>query len=459
MIVLTVFAGGIVALAVAMGDENGDTHATTLTKAFTSFASKTFAHPCAGPLWSSIGLGHFVTSMVMAIRWYRSLFDSAPLESGLKAFFGENTSLFGSARTRKHQCPTRVAVIATKDCGDRPCLISSYNRPSVMSGGDFEREDDERKAMKIWEAGLATSAAPLYLPPFKKVETNTEYFDGALHLNCPAPEAWEEMSKLWPDGSASLDFLLSMGTGKQESEVKVPKVIRIRGVTEICRSFHSKLDSENQWQEFYRSAALAHVRDRLHRLNPVIDRDLQKVALWQWEKMAKLDAMVARQMKEPEWKTRIDNLTYTLLASLIYFEPDPSEPLSASSLTPAGTRHFNMDVAIKGTVRSRLRHHSIELTGLLDKLSGLFYTTISTWSSHRFHYSQVQPDRWVEIKEFASVRDRVKQSPFRVPVCLKSSESELLVLAVRFKGSASTVAISGFPAHLNDLHNKARLWD
>ncbi|KIW76465.1 hypothetical protein Z517_11211 [Fonsecaea pedrosoi CBS 271.37] len=466
--------GGIIALALTMGDRDANTQTSLMTEAFKSFASSTFAHPRAGSLLTKIGLGHFVTSVVMSFGLYQALFDSTPLETGLKKFFGTQTSLFGSARTRHHQCSTRVAVVATKEFGKRAHLITSYNRPNLGPGSDFEREDDESKGMRIWEAGLATAAAPFYLAPFKKAETGILYFDGALHMNCPAPGAVEEIRKLWPEPhSPSLDVLVSVGTGIQESEVKIPRAIRIGGFEEICRTFHSKLDSENQWQEFTASGATDGIRDRLHRLNPPIDEHLQKVTLWQWNKMAKLEDMVQRQMREPEWRARLDNAANTLRASLFYFEPDGEATSSSSSstnnLTPTGTRHVNnnhnnnnnhINPEIQGTIRSRLRHGSAELARLLTRVTGFFYTTLSM--SRGSPWSLLQHDPWTEITAFAAVKDAVIQSGqrFRVPVRLdEPSETKLLVLAVRLHDCSAPLPISGFPTLLHELHLKARSWD
>ncbi|KIW89518.1 uncharacterized protein Z519_09674 [Cladophialophora bantiana CBS 173.52] len=430
-----------------------------MTTSFKDFASSTFRHPRAGSLLTKIGLGHFVTSVVMSFGLYQALFDSAPLESGLKDFFGSQTSLFGSARTRHHQCSTRVAVVATVDFGKRAQLITSYNRPNLGSSSEFEREDDETKGMRIWEAGLATSAAPFYLAPFNKTETGILYLDGALHMNCPAPGAVEEIRKLWPEHPPSLDVLVSIGTGVQDSEVKIPRAIRIGGFEEICRSFHSKLDSETQWQEFAASSATDAFRDRLHRLNPPIDENLQKVTLWQWDKMAKLEEMVRRQMKEGEWRKRIDEAANDLLASLFYFEPHANEPSSANNLTPTGTQHVNGAPEIHGTIRSRLRHGSAELNRLLDRVKGLFYTKLSM---SRPPSSLLQHDPWTEIAAFHTIKAQVMVSrqPFRVPVRLgETSETRLLVLAVRFKEASAPLPISGFPTLLHDLHVKARSWD
>ncbi|OCT52873.1 hypothetical protein CLCR_09577 [Cladophialophora carrionii] len=91
--------GGIVGLALSMGDKDANTQTSLLTKAFKSFASTTFLHPRAGRLLNRSGLGHFVTSVVMSVGLYQALFDSNPLQAGLERFFGAHTSLFSSAHS------------------------------------------------------------------------------------------------------------------------------------------------------------------------------------------------------------------------------------------------------------------------------------------------------------------------------------------------------------------------
>lgn len=449
-------------LAIAMGDKDANTDINLLTKSFKSFASATFARPQAGRLLTRIGLGHFITSVVMSCGLYQALFDSAPLQAGLKKFFGDHTSLFGSARTRHHQCSTRVAVIATKEFGEKPHLITSYNRSKVGADSDFDREDDETKGMKIWEAGLATSAAPVYLPPFKKAETGIVYFDGALHMNCPAPGAVEEVRKIWPEHTPSVDVLLSIGTGIQEAEVKIPKAIRIGGFAEICRSFHRQLDCEHQWDQFVASGASTSIRDRLYRLNPPIDEHLQKVTLWQWDKMDKLEAMVERQMEETVWASRVSEVANALLANLFYFEPAFEAAPSFVDLASTGRRQTEAVTEIQGTIRTRLRHGSLELRRLLNRVGGLSYTKLSALSREKTSSAPVKYEPWAEITAFTTIKEQVKQSrqPFRVPVRFsEESEAKSILVAVRFKDSRVPVPISGFPASLHELHTKAKSWD
>lgn len=103
---------------------------------------------------------------------------------------------------------------------------------------DFERQDDPREEFKIWEAGLATSAAPFYFRAFNKPENKTDYVDGGLHNNCPARYAVDEIRRIWPNsGHSKMDLLVSVGTSIQKKHVKVPKALEIESFQDICAAF------------------------------------------------------------------------------------------------------------------------------------------------------------------------------------------------------------------------------
>ena len=143
--------------------------------------------------------------------------------------------LFSSAPEHREVRVTRVAVTSTKDDGATACLINNYNRLQIEPQTDsskqkwdieldtyyedrrnsgFEREENDARDMKAWEAGLATSAAPFYFRPFVKEETGKDYVDGALHSNLPISDAVSEAKYIWPELQSSYpDILLSVGTG------------------------------------------------------------------------------------------------------------------------------------------------------------------------------------------------------------------------------------------------------
>jgi len=125
-------------------------------------------------------------------------------------------------------------------------LITSYNHPLGNPANNLEREEDSHKDMKIWEAALATSAAPSYLPPFEKIETNAQYVDGAVYANCPAEVAYGEMEKLWPKSGASLDVLVSLGTGDQKAKNnETPTLVNLGFFVSIRAMFQRQLDSKS----------------------------------------------------------------------------------------------------------------------------------------------------------------------------------------------------------------------
>ncbi|KAH9204724.1 hypothetical protein DL95DRAFT_418032 [Leptodontidium sp. 2 PMI_412] len=154
----------------------------------------------------------------------------------------------------------RVAVTSEKDNGADKCFIAIYNRPAFGDQQlDFEREDDEPKEMKKWEAALATASAPFYFCRFEKRETEINYVDAALHSNFPVQYALDQMNMIWASPGEgltkkpSLDNLLSVGTGQQTREVVIPVPLGIGGFKTICTTFFNNLDSDRQWLEFERN--------------------------------------------------------------------------------------------------------------------------------------------------------------------------------------------------------------
>ncbi|KAH8699414.1 hypothetical protein GQ44DRAFT_733209 [Phaeosphaeriaceae sp. PMI808] len=430
--------GGIIALALAMQDKSID----VMTEKFVDFATDTFSRPNAGEVLTKIKIGHTITKIFMALGFTRTMFDSSPLRRGLIEYFGRDTRLFSMARTRKHQCSTRVAVVAATNAGDTLCLLPSYNRPDLSDCSDFEREVDDNKGMKIWEAALATSAAPFYLPPFKKPETGKEYVDGALYANCPAETALREMKKLWPDNGVSLDVLLSLGTGQQKKEIKIPKTVRIGGFEETCRSFHNNLDTQRLWEKFLQTDAADAVKCRLRRLNPDIEPELGYISIFHHDKMAPLLRMVAKQMSEPTRRREVQGIANTLLANLFFFEPDGKNPASPAILSVDGTNALKSSTALAGTIRCRLRHNSVELKTLLSKVLDFSYALLPEHCHS--HATELPSDLyWNEVAEFKDM----------MPEILDNKRSRAShVLAVRMKESPMRwIPVSGFP-HVNGFY-------
>lgn len=66
-----------------------------------------------------------------------------------------------------------------------------------------------RRDCYLWEAALATSAAPTYFPPVKIGERTL--IDGGVFANNPSAIALAEARLMWPNDEI---VLVSLGTGK-----------------------------------------------------------------------------------------------------------------------------------------------------------------------------------------------------------------------------------------------------
>jgi predicted acylesterase/phospholipase RssA len=425
---------------------------------FTRTAHETFSETRAGYFLSKIDPSHSAAKALMFLRLYGSVFKQEPLEKALVRFFGREPSLFAPARKGHQQCTTRVAVTAAKDFGQTDCLIASYNRPLVDDRGNFEREEYESKDMKIWEAALATSAAPFYLPPFIKEETKTDYVDGAVYANCPAQVAYEETLKLWPDNGASLDFLLSFGTGSQKRKGdKTPTAVKFGGFAAIRAMFERQLDSQKSWEQFENGPAGSNVRCRLHRLDPPIDGD--HVALYHHQKIPDLVEMVRKWTKTPEIAEKIQDIANILIANLFFFEPH--EKTSSTSHSLLVDPSYNI---LAGSIRCRLGHDSVPLRNLLaEKVVSFWYTEAS--SADTENLKSLPEPRWTLIRDRIAVapsqmtieENQVKKFRLNHTFRVKHGSNLFQVLAVKLNGTDKRIAISGFPSTLADLQKRAKL--
>ncbi|EON61597.1 hypothetical protein W97_00812 [Coniosporium apollinis CBS 100218] len=391
---------------------------------------------------------------LMILHITESIYRRTPLRNSLKRLFGENTRLFShSSRS------ARVAVTSTKDKAANRCLISNYNRPSLDEADDFEREDEDTKEMNVWEAGLATAAAPFYFRAYSKPETQKDYIDGALHSNFPGMYALEEVNRIWAIEHAktpTLDFLLSVGTGLQDREVKIPTPLRIGGFDAICTTFHNNLNSERLWREFHDNPGIpARVRRNSHRLNAKIMGEY--VNLDDYRKMKDLDAMVSDQMRSdcgklPDLASQIANLAEILVANLFFVEPD-EDPAAARSakkaLSPSQHTFF-------GSIRCRLPFNSPGLKALVNKVRGFYHA-----ENPRHGNEGLNRLDWKEIPFTSEQRNgvRTQKKWFAVDFMISTfdpNDTEQ-VIAVAFKDQAQDMrrSISGFPITLKELKIKA----
>lgn len=425
--------GGLVGLALVMTDRS----LGSMIAFFKDAAQQTFGKPRAGSMFSA------VTGIVLGAN--TSLFSNNNLRAALDRYFEPRTILFAPSVSRQFQSATRVAVTTVKDRGVTECIIANYNRP-LGNWDRFEREDDIQQDMTISQAGLATSAAPVYLPPF--IKGNTDYVDGAVYANCPAGLAMSEKSKLWPYESTSLDILLSLGTGAQEKKgLKLPGMLNKIFFHPIVKRFEHQMNSTLLWQEMFEARTPVE-QARMRRLNPPIaSRKGKYVDLKDWEEMDHLQSQVATWAGRDINSSYIQHTANMLIASLFFFEPEglpkDNEPLH-------------------GSVRCRLQHGSEALTALLkEKVVKFWHASSAKWDTP---YDKLV---WRSVKDiksqssrpsdmYAQDDDNMRKFRLNFHMAANNGGGSFQILAVQLKDVERHVPISGFPVTLADLSIRAQ---
>jgi predicted acylesterase/phospholipase RssA len=420
--------GGIIALGLATKDLS----TTRLKAEFLALATKTFEKRREGTLMTMLDPFKVTSTFFLLLRIWESVYRTSPLKDGLKRLFGSDQNLFSAARR-----PVRVAVTSVKDNGADKCLITNYNRPLFGTDHDFEREDESQKDMKIWEAGLATAAAPFYFRKYEKPETKKNYTDGALHANFPVPYALEEIARVWArsdDEKVPLDILLSVGTGIQNKEIAIPMPLKIGGFQEICTSFHNSLNSQKGWEEFERSRSSdSDVQGRVHRLNAQIEGTY--VALDHYKRMKEIDASVAVQVKDPMFSSHLRKIADLLVANLFFFEPD----VNVREIISQGQTE-----QLSGTIRCRLARDSYNLKNLVDAIESFWYKELRNIDKFPEEKSQ-----WMAVPLSVQQRNGIKTQGHWLRLECKLAPMEpresQQILAITLRRTLSE-AKSGFPA-------------
>jgi hypothetical protein len=439
--------GGVVALALALSPKEKDLDA--MIEFFTDAAEKTFSETLVG-LISKVDRYNLSSYAAMLFRFHRAIYDSAPLEKALISFFG-HSSLFAPSLSGRPTYRTRVFVTAAKEGGTTNCIIPNYSCPSGPGNASVELEDDEAKGMKVWEAALATAAAPRILPPFIKAETNTDFVDGAVYANCPAQIAYTEMTNLWPDNGASLDILLSLGTGHQPA--KKPKLLSLLNIgflAVVNNMVQKQLDSTLTWDNFAGSCDQSH-RSKLRRVNPPINGD--RVELYDYKKMKAMMDDTKEWCGKPKQAVAIQEIADTLVASLFFFEPDPSQPLLL--------RNRNERVTLQGSIRCRLLHDSPELETLLGRVNSFWHGTIVAGTKAAATAIE-NVGNWQSIKNPTDGDQRQGMKvledgvwKFRVPHTISARRDADVFPVVAVELGGAKIPVSGFPSSIEAMCTRA----
>ena len=162
---------------------------------------------CAPALYTFYGKTTLETCLVMALTENVQLLGGPGIDQTKRTELAKETfiSAFGADTVMADIEYPRIIITST--LADRiPCelhLVTNYGEPRNGQKGPKER--------KAWEAGLMTTAAPVYMKPFEG-----KFIDGGVIVNNPTMDAIVEiLRESDKEGKpAKLGCVLSIGTGK-----------------------------------------------------------------------------------------------------------------------------------------------------------------------------------------------------------------------------------------------------
>jgi predicted acylesterase/phospholipase RssA len=181
-----------------------------------------------------------------------------------------------------HDLITRCFVCALPDSKRQCDRLRTY----IPAG------DDEPPALKIWEVGRATSAAPLYFPPI--TICGTKYFDGGMQSNNPILEATREANKEY--STKSVAAMVSIGTGSREPPSQGG------GLINLIKSMVSRVtDTEAKDQDF--KDFFPGLKDVYFRLQE--RTHLGSIDLAAWEKLDEIEELANGYLKSAEGQAQV----------------------------------------------------------------------------------------------------------------------------------------------------------
>lgn len=242
-------------------------------------------------LYHKLGSDVFKQNVIVGtvkMGWNHAFYDSDIWEKMLKEKMGSNLMI---ETARKPKCPKVAAVSTIVNRGTplKAFVFRNYNHfPGVKShyiGGC---------QYKLWQAIRASSAAPGYFQEY--VLGSDLHQDGGLLLNNPSALAVHECKCLWPN--VPLQCLISLGTGRYESEVKT-NVTHTSLKAKLTNVINSATDTE----EVHTMLDALLPPDTYFRFNPLMNEDIP-LDESRKEKLSQLQTEGIRYLERNEEKLR-----------------------------------------------------------------------------------------------------------------------------------------------------------
>ncbi|KAF3214907.1 hypothetical protein TWF679_004685 [Orbilia oligospora] len=409
----------------------------TMFQELTNICENTFFGP----------LGQTVKKIGFAFNWYDSLYGTEYLKARVKEILsidGKDLSMFGSPMQTGKQPITYVGVTTVKK-GEIASTVANYNRTVPEQRPDFEREDNDEQDLAAWEAGLCTSAAPVYFSRYVRSGPSQDfYIDGGVKSNNPINWALNEAKQIWPElkDSRRTDILLSLGTGKFENyTLWEPSFVFNRSwVRDIIQAFLQNLNGEVVWEEFKQDKGAEKYDTKTHhRLNANLPikkcklDDVRQLKVLQEETERYFDPMT------PKGGYRyLHSVAHRLLAKLFFFQAT-SRP-----------RHDKGKGAtllhLPGVIRCRLDNHSTEVKTLVTKIAYFFS------SNQDSLLDAVNENNKLPFNQDTVRRVRGHDAIFEVNHIITTSNiKSWQAVYIRFNDDKEYYPISGFPCRMDDL--------
>jgi hypothetical protein len=192
----------------------------------------------------------------------------------------------------------------------------------------------------IWEAGRATSAAPIFFPRIfiGPDRAKQEFIDAGVGCNNPVKEVIKEADLVFGE-ERKVACIVSIGTGKAsvikyESPGKGEKTLPIK-LAKVFSELATECDrAAEETEERYTSGAVVYCR-----LN--VDCGLQDIRLEEWDKLGQVEGYTEDYLAQRGVGSKIDEVVAALIAASSNASTQVSDvmPASQENQTFAGIGH------------------------------------------------------------------------------------------------------------------------
>lgn len=164
----------------------------------------------------------------------------------------------------------------------------------------------------IWEAGRATSAAPLF---FKRISIGDpglreEFVDAGLGCNNPVRYLIEEAQREF-DLTREVSCIVSIGTGKPKvAGFKAPSLFQRTLPLDLIKVLAS-IATDSEAEASVMKARYQNCPNLYHRLN--VERGLEGIALEEWEKLGDVKTHTMVYLREDDVNNDIDLIVDALI--------------------------------------------------------------------------------------------------------------------------------------------------